>query len=188
MRLFVGCFPPPPIQRAYAAAAAAWTRAPGARATTAEQIHLTLAFLGDQPPEVLDALHAELVAPVAAMPSFVVHGGAATGFPSVARAHVGVIELAAPELDVLAQVVADGVRAGGIDLERRPFRAHATIARFRPARPIEPFEAPSAEWPVTEISVVRSHLGPAGSRYEPLVVLPLARSSGSARSAGSARP
>jgi len=185
MRAFVGCFPPPTIQRAYADAAIAWAPTSGARIVDAANIHLTLAFLGEQPPELVDELQGALDVHVGSLAAFEVHAGGVTGFPSAARARVGVVELVGAPLTSLARAVADAVRAVGIEPEDRQFRPHATVVRSRLAFRVPAVQAPAEAWPIDEVCIVESHLGPEGARYEILGRVGLGRSAGSA---GSARP
>lgn len=185
MRLFVGCFPPPSIQRAYADAAASWIPTSGARVVDAADIHLTLAFLGEQPLELVEAVRDQLAPTVRSVPAFEVRATKMTGFPSAARARVGVVELAGAQLPALARAVTAGVRALGIEPDPRPFRPHATLVRSRLAFRVPHLDAPPDPWLISEVSIVQSHLQAEGARYERLHAIELGRSAGSA---GSARP
>ena len=74
--------------------------------------------------------------------------------------------------------LADAARALGLPVEDRPFRAHLTVGRWRPRQPADgalpellaDYRGP--EWPVTEVRLLESHLGP-DPRYEPLAAWPV---------------
>lgn len=77
----------------------------------------------------------------------------------------------------LATTVEAQCRGAGLEPEERPFQAHLTLARARsrdgsvlPALPPAPRLDP---WRATELVLFQSHLGRAGSVYEPLVSLRL---------------
>jgi RNA 2',3'-cyclic 3'-phosphodiesterase len=74
-------------------------------------------------------------------------------------------------LSALAGRLARVARSLRLPVEDRPFRAHLTLGRWRPGRPgdgdlpdrLAGYRGPS--WPVTEVELLESHLGPA-PRYE----------------------
>ena len=73
----------------------------------------------------------------------------------------------------LARGLADAARALDRPAENRPFRAHLTVGRWRPRQPADgalssrlaDYRGPA--WPVTEVRLLQSHLGPEPT-YEPL--------------------
>jgi 2'-5' RNA ligase len=70
-------------------------------------------------------------------------------------------------LTALAGRLGRAARALGLDVDSRPFRPHLTLGRWRPGRPaagalaerLAGYRGP--EWPVEEVALVRSTLGPA---------------------------
>ncbi len=164
MRLFVAAAPPPGVLDTIAA-----LRRPareGVRWTTRPQWHVTLVFLGEQsdPAPLVAALDAAPLAPA----------DAGVG-PEVELLFPGVIGLRVAGLDDLAVGVAAAVAAAGIPPDPRPFHGHLTLARVdrrrgrgrARARPQGLTGEPLAtRFPVDEIHLVRSHLGPDGARYE----------------------
>jgi 2'-5' RNA ligase len=82
------------------------------------------------------------------------------------------------ELGALAVRLARAARRLRLEVEDRPFRAHLTLGRWRPGRPgdgdlpdrLADYRGPS--WPVTEVELLESHLGPV-ARYERLAAWPL---------------
>lgn len=167
MRLFVAVHPPPGVLDAVAALPR--PDRPGVRWTTRDQWHVTLRFLGevDDPGPVAAAV-AEAVAPLAPVE--------AVAGPAVTALGAGVVCVPVAGLDDVAGAVVRATSGFGKPPEDRPFRGHLTLARVRrgsgSARRLggEPF---SASWRVTSAEVVRSHLHPAGARYEVVAGAPL---------------
>jgi RNA 2',3'-cyclic 3'-phosphodiesterase len=173
VRLFVAAVPPPGILDAIAALDRPARE--GVRWTTRPQWHVTLRFLGEQddPGPIARALDAT---PLAA--------AEATVGPVVEALFPGVVGLRVAGLDDLAAGVAAAASETGVAPDLRPFHGHVTLARLdrrrgrghdRPrARPAGLTGAPlSARFPVDEVHVVRSHLGPGGAHYEDVHIRPL---------------
>ncbi len=152
-------------------------RLPG-RAVAPASWHLTLRFLGDTSPErraaVVGAMRqADLGA------GFTLGFGGLGAFPRAARATVlwlGV-EGGAEPLRALAAAAEDAARRAGFPAEERPFSAHLTLSRIRPAQDVRPLlervPAFRERIPVDAIVLFRSHLGPGGARYEAVERFPL---------------
>jgi 2'-5' RNA ligase len=145
-----------------------------------EALHVTLAFLGARPPadvEVIEpiiAAEASTEAPQLAL-------GAVLLLPP-RRARVLTVALEDPDgtlAALQARVSAVLAAAGVYTPERRPFRAHVTIARLRPrvrpprAAALEPEPLAFAGRAVT---LYVSRLHPSGARYEPLATASLTAS------------
>jgi len=129
---------------------------PGLRWTTPDQWHVTLRFLG--PVDLDDAAAAfGRVAPAGPV--------VATLGPTVGSLGASVLQVPVAGLDDLAARVMAALGAG-----QRAFRGHLTLARARGRGGVDlrPFTgaAVSARWSVGELTLVRSHLEPAGARYE----------------------
>jgi len=84
------------------------------------------------------------------------------------------------ELTALAARLAAAARRTRLPVEDRPFRAHLTVGRWRPGRPADG-DLPERlaghrgpVWPVREVVLWRSHLGPA-PRYERVAAWPVSR-------------
>src|SRR5690606_17932464 len=98
----------------------------GGRWLPTEQLHLTLAFLGNVAAEQEDRLHTEL-AKVQVPPFFLPIEGTGTfggKRPSVLWAGVGTGH---PHLFALHKHVHDALFAAGLDPELRPFHPHITL-------------------------------------------------------------
>lgn len=108
---------------------------PGGRKVAPEDLHLTLAFLADQPEGTLEAPHETLdrrALPAATLrPSG--YGVLGSGEPRAV-----VLEVAPdPGLAALRDAVRRACRAVGIALGRERFRPHVTLARFAASAPAD---------------------------------------------------
>jgi RNA 2',3'-cyclic 3'-phosphodiesterase len=141
--------------------------------TKDEQLHFTLAFLGEQPEDALSRLRAAGDA-CAKVPAFDLTLSGAGAFPNPRRPRVLWIraEQGARELEELARCLADGLRYAEFALEKRPFRAHLTVARVKPggergaAHALGAVAAGElARMRVDRLLLMQSHLGPRGAKH-----------------------
>jgi 2'-5' RNA ligase len=185
VRLFVAIPLPPGL--AHRASLILPTSLPALRRVKAENLHLTLAFLGWTADERLDDLTAaarEAAAPVSRF-DLVFEG--AGRFPERGRPRVVWLGIAegAPSVRELGAGVYAGLRTRGLRFEDRPLAAHLTLARVtQDASAVEAktigaalpnLPAPRLEFEVTEIAVVQSVLSRKGPRYTALATAPLNR-------------
>jgi 2'-5' RNA ligase len=150
---------------------------PVGRLVAQDALHLTLAFLDELEPWQIEALHEELAglrpAPV------VLRFGGLELFGAEKPRLLALAVAPDPALIALQRAVAQAARQAGIAQERRRFRPHVTLARFR-AR-LEPGEACRlAQWlearptpeiapmQVAEFTLFSSELRPEGPRYRAL--------------------
>jgi 2'-5' RNA ligase len=137
-----------------------------------ESLHLTLAFLGPRPSTDVEAIDAILHRVAGPAPRLRL--GAALLLPP-RRARVLCADLDDVDGTLAAlqgRVSEELVGAGLYTPEKRPFRAHATVARLRPrARPPRSVEAAPEplEFRGEALTLFVSRLHPHGARYEPLV-------------------
>lgn len=169
MRLFFALWPP----RAAAEALHAWAlearRVTGGRATRAESIHLTLAFLGEIEERRLPELRSLSA------------GGEAHALP-IEQARYWArnrIVWAGPKeipdrLRALAGSLAARLAERNFPAETRPFAAHVTLIR-KARGPGELPKLPAVDWRVREYLLVRSQLSPEGPRYDVVERFPLGR-------------
>ena len=158
MRLFFALWPPPATARALADWAKEVARVAGGKPVAAENIHLTLAFLGDADPEKAIAAVKQVSCEAFDLPIEV----------SEYWKHNQIL-WAGPRrtpdpLDRLVTTLQLELFRAEFILERRPFAAHVTL--LRKARP--PAQLPPLlplEWPVREFLLVNSRLGPEGPSY-----------------------
>ncbi len=142
----------------------------GARWIDPANQHVTLKFLGGVGADLLDDVVAVADRVAQAHAAQEVRFSALGAFPSTRRASVlwaGLVDDAAL-LERLAGALSEGYERLGFVAEKRPFRAHLTVARFKaPARlDALPELAEPAPFRVEKVSVYRSRLHPTGARYE----------------------
>ncbi|WP_171175436.1 RNA 2',3'-cyclic phosphodiesterase [Ruegeria sp. HKCCD8929] len=135
-----------------------------------ENPHLTLAFLDDQPEEILEALHEDLLR--LRFDPFTLSLSGIGQFDS--SIHTAVT--ASPELTALQNQISRTARHAGIVLPRRRFRPHVTIARLQPnTAPILDESTTTFRYPdmlVTQFALYASILHPKGARHECLATYP----------------
>ena len=177
MRLFFALDPPPSLKEALAAFLVERRTLPlRASWTDPWKLHLTLAFLGEQPEERLPDLQ-EIGGEIARRhPPLRLRTSALGAFPRPSRARVLWLGLERePALESLAEDLRATLRRGGIPVEEGPFTAHVTLARFR--QPVDIAALGPAPGPlvceVPELVLFRSHLEPKGSRHEKIGAYPL---------------
>ena len=188
-RLFVAIEPPQTWVDALAAAqrtlAAAFEtpEAPRLRWVHPEGIHLTLKFLGNLPSERLDDLRGVLGEAVAKSPALTLSLGE-PGLFSAPWQHALWVGVRGdlPGLEALARTVDIACSRLGVPRERRGFTPHLTLARvpegaglstedLREAMGrLDTLKAPPLT--VSHVSLMRSHLGAGGARYERIAAFP----------------
>jgi RNA 2',3'-cyclic 3'-phosphodiesterase len=177
VRLFVAAIPPPALARQLADAAAELAP-PELRPTPAENVHVTIHFLGDVDADAVPALAEALAdACVHHAPIELTVDAVAPGPPRRPRMLWGTAT-ATPAYEALVNGVAAAAEPHAPDARPgRPGTPHLTLARPRgrarvrewpDARPLA-----GARIPLTELALVRSELDPDGPRYTTLATLPL---------------
>jgi 2'-5' RNA ligase len=176
-RLFVALNPSDPVR---AAIAALHDEIPRMQWTPAAQIHLTLRFIGEQPPEAHEKI-ADALATVR-VKSFLLGVEGVGGFPERGDWHVlwAGVGSGHPLLHQLRQQVDNALLAAGIQFELRPFVPHLTIARCReaPAPMITQWAKRHRDfvgpiWPVSSFSLMASEPRVDGRFHIPLNEYPL---------------
>ena len=141
------------------------------RPVRADALHLTLAFLGSRPATDIPAIDEVLYANAGPAPRLAL-AGAVLLPPRRARVLCAALDDPDDTLADLQARVSDGLAAAGVYTpEKRPFRAHATVARLRPrTRPPRSIEATPEplEFRGEALTLFVSRLHPHGARYEPL--------------------
>jgi 2'-5' RNA ligase len=159
--LFVAAWPPPEV-------VAALRELPrperhGVRWTAAESWHVTLRFLGEAPSTLARQRLARLEWSATS---------AALG-PRVERLGRGHVVVPVAGVDAVAAAVRQVTTGIGRSDEDRPFRGHLTLARLKPGITVELEGATiTAEFAVTEVTLVESELHPSGARYRVLARQP----------------
>ena len=161
---------------------------PALRRVKAENLHLTLAFLGQTPDELLGDVTAAAKDSATSVPPFTLAFGRAGRFPERGRPRVVWLGIAAGAASVLelGKGVYAALRSRGLRFDDRPLAPHLTLARV-----VEDASAAEAKtvgaaladlaierlgFEVREIAVVQSVLSPKGPRYTALATVPLAHS------------
>ncbi len=173
MRLFVAIELPEAVREAAAIAGSRRDAWPAASWVRADNLHLTLVFLGEVDPATLAPLEAALrrhLAPLAPWRARLDGAGAFPPQGALRVVWVGV-EPAAPFV-ALAAAVRAACREVGLAVEDRAFAPHLTLARCRPTWRASERErlaklAPRQEaaFEVDAVAVIESELGAAGPRY-----------------------
>jgi 2'-5' RNA ligase len=149
----------------------------GLRFVKAENLHLTLRFLGRSRPEPLARLARDLDRAAAACPPTAAPLGALGLFPPRGRPRILWLDVAFPQpiLD-LQEACERAAVVAGFAPEARAFRSHLTLGRFRaPARPPALPAVELGELLLERLVLFRSELRPQGPVYTPVEVFPLGR-------------
>jgi 2'-5' RNA ligase len=149
-----------------------------------DQMHLTLAFVDDQPGPVLEELHLALEALRA--PAMDLRLTGLDGFGDPLR-QVHATLAPSDALATLHHRIARACMTAGIDLPRRRFRPHVTLARapIQDAALARAVAQASArfpiDWQASEFALFESHLHRHGPHYRVLAQYPLALAPAPAR-------
>jgi 2'-5' RNA ligase len=188
MRAFVAVVPPPEVVEHLDAFLEVRRDAAPYRWASAEQLHVTLAFLADVPDRRLDDLVERLARAAVRRTPFAASVAGGGAFPNVGRAKV---LWAGLDLDDVGRVelprLATGARAAasrsGVPVDGQRFRPHVTVARLGHPDEVTPwvrlldaYRGPS--WTVDRVALVASYLGegPRGRpRYQTVDEFPLSR-------------
>jgi RNA 2',3'-cyclic 3'-phosphodiesterase len=174
MRLFFAVELPPEVQQALGR-----LRMPDVRDyrwVDPSLIHLTLAFLGEQPEAALPALEAIAAEAARAVGPFELRLGQVGSFGPKRAPRVLWVGLEG-DLDALGRLhaaLAAGLRHGGYPVEDRPFAPHITLARRRESAGRDPLPGwppsspPARTFRVAALSLMHSRLGHGGPRYAAL--------------------
>ncbi|MEW2912677.1 RNA 2',3'-cyclic phosphodiesterase [Leisingera sp. JC11] len=146
------------------------------RHVPAGNMHLTLAFLDDQPEAVLQALH-QVLAEISAPPVRLTFRGLDTYGGKLPRVLAAEVQKT-PELSRLRDRVRAACRSAGIELSRERFRPHVTLGRFprhleagqveKIARYLAEASGFRLECEAESLALYQSTLAPDGARYDVL--------------------
>jgi 2'-5' RNA ligase len=155
---------------------------PQGRPVPRENLHLTLAFLGEAGDDLLEEIDATLSTrpPHAAEVRVTGVGIMEHGERGLVVAHVA----QEASLVALHQAVVTNARRAGAELARRRFRPHVTLARGVRPEPGTPSDRLAAwlganartgvpPWRAEAVCLYESHLGPDGPDYEEISRYPL---------------
>jgi RNA 2',3'-cyclic 3'-phosphodiesterase len=168
-RLFFALWPGEPMRSALAGRVGSLVPPGLGRPQRPDQVHLTLEFLGAVPAARLQAAR-DAAAAVRSEPFELVLD--AVEYWRRPRVLCLVAREIPPALAQLVHSLRVELASRGFEPERRPYRAHLTLARKVGQTPgltaVEPLR-----WPATEFALVESVTERAGSNYQPLQAWPL---------------
>ena len=156
--------------------------APRVSWVAAPNLHMTLKFLGELPPEALEPVKDGLTDAVAGATPFSLHFYGLGAFPGMARPRVLWVGMAegGQAAQALQARVEMALSRRGFAREDRPFSPHLTFGRVREPRGLAGLQQAMARdarmdfgrLEVRALSLMRSDLSPAGSRYTELATFP----------------
>ena len=155
----------------------------------ADNLHLTLRFLGEIEPPTLQLVREAVTDAAAAVPPFTVSLGGLGGFPPGRAPRVlwAGVSTGREGMMALHRALETALAARGIPEEGRPFHPHVTLARSRDPRGAGGLtralgaEPVFGEAPVGALHLMRSELHPGGARYGIVVEALLREPSGPSR-------
>lgn len=187
MRLFVALELPDDVRGAIAAWQRGWDD-PALRPVPAENLHMTLVFLGSRDPADLEAIAEAAFSRVDSPAPVVAIDPEPVGRPRGRRPGLFALEAPSPGAEALQAQVVDGLVAAGLhEREERPFWPHITVARVRRAkrgsRSPAAVERPPGRLPehmfvfrptpLIRLTLFRSQTRRGGAVYEPMAELEL---------------
>ena len=170
-RLFFALWPDASTADALATLAQQVAAESGGRPTAPGNVHVTLAFLGDQPRRIARELSA--AAARISAPAFDLVLDRVDAWRKSAIAWAGV-QSVPPPLVELHQALTRSLVVSGLEPDERPFAVHVTLARRISGVVRRPL-APPLVWHVTAFALVASELDATGARYRVLSSWPLAQ-------------
>lgn len=180
LRVFCAVELPGEVREAAAAHASRLRREfPDARASwpRPEGLHITLKFVGEVEAQRVEALSRAAAAAVKGFPPFRLSIEESGTFPprGVARVLWLGVRDASGQLSRLQRRLEQECDAAGFPAEPRAFKPHLTLARLRTPKDASALSEAHRratfgphDFQVSELLVIRSELGPGGSRYTPL--------------------
>jgi 2'-5' RNA ligase len=150
-------------------------------------MHLTLKFIGNVARDRLKTIENQLTAAVPQSPRIELRLGRAGSFADRRAPRVIWAGIETPQVQRLIQLaesIETWLAAAGVPRERRAFAPHLTLARLpddvreeqkrRIAEVTTGVEAARvASFTVDHVSLMQSHIGPGGARYERLAAYPV---------------
>ncbi|MBN1594843.1 RNA 2',3'-cyclic phosphodiesterase [candidate division FCPU426 bacterium] len=152
-----------------------------------ENLHFTLAFLGELSLPQLEQVKERCLETAARQTVFTIRFGQTGSFPPQGRPRVVWLglERGGAEMAEAYRLLAAELASAGMPLEERPFVPHLTLGRARTGKTIAAWTQlqklqlqESKPMPVTGLAVMRSQLQTAGPVYSLLQHCPFAPSSG----------
>jgi 2'-5' RNA ligase len=142
----------------------------------ADNLHLTLRFLGEVEPAMLEPVQDAVTDAAGGVAPFTVSLGGLGGFPPGRAPRVlwASVSTGGEAMVALHGALEAALASRGIPRESRPFHPHVTLARVREPRGAGGLASvlgpgpPFGEAPVTALHLMRSELDPRGARHSVL--------------------
>ena len=144
----------------------------GGRAPRPDNIHLTVAFVGNVEPDRLAKLKRIGASAGRSVAPFTLKLDRLGAFHHAGIAWLGT-EVLPTELEGLAFALRNGLAAEAFPVERRMYRPHITLARR--CGSVATAEVVPIAWRVDRVTLNASEMSPAGSIYRELAAWPLGR-------------
>ena len=143
----------------------------GIRTSPAEQIHITLRFIGDVDESKIDVIADCVARAVKGTKPFKIKVSGAGAFPK--RERPSVVWIGASPQNVMSNIaerLGRNLQEAGIGFDSKPFKSHVTIGRCRDPVDLSEFfdkyiDMEFCEFECTEILVMKSVLGPKGAKH-----------------------
>jgi 2'-5' RNA ligase len=166
LRMFFALWPDPVARDSLASLARDTAAQAQGRAPAAENLHLTLAFLGDVASNRIAILQAIGLAAAAAAQPFALTLDRVGAFRAAGITWAGASSTP-PKLEHLVRFLASALAEEGFSTERRAFQPHLTLAR-RCRRPTNVEIATPIAWAIERITLNASVPESGGPRYREL--------------------
>jgi 2'-5' RNA ligase len=144
----------------------------GGRAPRAENLHLTVAFLGEVEQQRIADVEAMGATSATVSGPFVITFDRVGLFRDAGVAWIAPTETPAGLLRIVA-ALRNALQAARLRVDHRDFRAHMTLAR-RCTRPLSGVVAPRIQWRVEALALIASQTLPEGPHYRELAAWRLA--------------
>lgn len=172
LRVFFALWPDASAREGIAALAHDVVSQTGGRAPLPDNMHLTVAFVGNVEPERLAELERIGASAARSAAPFTLTLDRLGAFHHAGIAWLGTDTLPM-ELEDLVFALRNGLAAESFPVERRMYRPHVTLARR--CGSIATVEVPPIAWRVDRVTLNASELSPAGSIYRELAAWSLGR-------------
>lgn len=187
VRLFVACEIPDDVKEAIGETIEGLRKksGPAVRWIKPEGVHVTLKFLGEVPVKKLPAIKLAIQEAVVGHSPFELEFSNIGTFGGREGLRIMWVGIAGDvlRLEALVRAVNAALTVVGFEPERRPFRPHLTLGRVRDEIgtrqraeievAVGKTEVPGVSWRTSQVSLMRSRLGPGGASYEVLATFPL---------------
>jgi 2'-5' RNA ligase len=187
VRLFVACEVPDDVKEAIGETIEGLRKksGPAVRWIKPEGVHVTLKFLGEVPAKKLPAVKLAIQEAVVGHSPFELEFSNIGTFGGREGLRIMWVGIAGDvlRLEALVRAVNAALAVVGFEPERRPFRPHLTLGRVRDEIgtrqraeievAVGKTDVPGVNWRTSQVSLMRSKLGPGGASYEVLATFPL---------------